>query len=77
MRRLAADPSLMRSRRDGAVWPTGDACGAIATQMAAKLKKADRINEKRFRVGKKLGEYELLAVCCVYSNALRIPILSR
>lgn len=41
---------------------TGDACGAVATQLAAKLKKADRINEKKFRVGKKLGEYELLAV---------------
>ena len=41
---------------------TGDACGAIATQLANKLKKADRINEKKFRVGKKLGEYELLAV---------------
>lgn len=49
---------------DGVVRPTGDACGAIATQMAAKLKKADRINEKRFRVGKKISEYELLAVCC-------------
>jgi hypothetical protein len=33
--------------------------------MAAKLKKADRINEKKFRIGKKLGEYELLAVRCV------------
>lgn len=50
------------ARRGGAA-PTGDACGAVATQLAAKLKKADRINEKRFRVGKKLGEYELLAVC--------------
>ena len=38
-----------------------DACGAISLQLVNKLKKADRINEKRFRVGKKLGEYELLA----------------